>query len=266
MLSPIARNSFRSRHPEIIKVSGAKGTAAFFTGCMINYIYPQVGDAVVKLLTSNKFNVIIPAGQHCCGTPAYTSGDVDTAVELSKAVVDTFAGLKVDAVVTACGSCGLALTKDYAEILKDLPKYQEKALDLSTKIYDITKFLSNIGFGQEGAVEELPKKVTYHESCHLTRGLGIKGEPRQLIRTVPGVQLVEMKNPGRCCGCAGSFSLSHYDLTMKINKYKVSDIVSTNADILVTGCPACMMQIKDGLVQEGRKIQVMHTAELLALS
>lgn len=263
VLSPLASKNFTSRSPEKIVVPEAKKTVAFFTGCMINYVNPEIGDAVVKLLKNNGTSIIIPKNQHCCGTPAYVNGDLSTAKELAKAVVNTLSNFKVDNIITACGSCGLALRKEYLEILQDEPEYLQKAETIAAKTLDVTEYLAQTGL--QGKLQKVDEVVTYHESCHLGRGLKVRRQPRELIKSVPGVELIEMKEPGRCCGAAGSFSLSHYDLSMKINKHKTDDIVDTGAEALVTGCAACMMHIKDGLSQrDNSQIKVMHTAELLA--
>jgi len=263
VLTPLAAKNFTGRCPEKVLVPEARKTVAFFTGCMINYVNPEIGDAVVKLLKNNGNNIIIPKGQHCCGTPAYVNGDMATARELARATVNVFSDLKVDAIITACGSCGLALRKEYLEIFHDEPEYLKKAEKIAAKTLDITEYLVQTGL--QGKLSKVDKTVTYHESCHLGRGLKVRKQPRDLLKSVPGIQLKEMQDPGRCCGAAGSFSLSHYDLSMKINKHKTDDIINSGAQVLVTGCAACMMHIKDGLNQNnGSHIKVMHTAELLA--
>lgn len=263
LLSPLAEKTFRNGNREFTATEGAEKTVAFFTGCMINHIYPQIGEGVLKLFKHNNANVLIPKNQHCCGTPAYVNGDIDTAKELARAVIDNFTNDQVDAVITACGSCGVALKKEYLEFFKDEPAYLEKAKALSEKTYDIAEYLSINGL--MGNLHEIRQTVTYHESCHLGRGLKVKKQPRELLKAIPGLELREMKEPGRCCGAAGSFSLSHYDLSMRINSHKVKDIAQTNAHILVTGCAACMMHIKDGLHQNNKEgIKVMHTVEVLA--
>ena len=263
VLTPLAAKNFTNRSSEKNKALNEEKTVAFFTGCMINYVNPEIGDAVLKLLQNNGSTVVVPKNQHCCGTPAYVNGDLSTAKELAKATVDTFCDLKVDAIITACGSCGLALRNEYFEILSDEPGYQDKVNKIAKKTMDIAEYLAQKGL--RGELKQVKKVVTYHESCHLGRGLKIKKQPRDLMKSVPGVDLKEIKDPGRCCGAAGSFSLSHYDLSMKINKYKTDDIVNTGAQVIVTGCAACMMHIKDGLNQsDNSQIKVMHTAELLA--
>jgi glycolate oxidase iron-sulfur subunit len=109
-------------------------------------------------------------------------------------------------------------------------------------------------------------RVTYHEPCHLGRGLGVTKEPLEIIRTIPGLDFVPLREPERCCGNAGSFSFTHYDISYNILKHKLADISGTGADAVVTGCSACRMQLEDGFAQEGLGKRVFHTAELLAMS
>jgi glycolate oxidase iron-sulfur subunit len=262
LVSPVAAKPFRAGVPQRVDAPGARGTVAFFTGCMINYVYPRIGEAVVDVLTRNGFSVVIPAGQHCCGMPVYVNGDVATAVELARATADTFAGLEVDAVITACGSCGGALRKEYGALLADEPGYAGKAAALAARTKDFAEFLAEAGL--TAPMRGLAATATYHDSCHLNRSQGVRRQPRQLLAAVPGLDFREMKAPARCCGAAGSFSLSHYELSRKINDHKVDDIAASGAEIVATGCPMCMMHIRDGLNQRGMGGEVLHTAELLA--
>jgi len=165
-------------------------------------------------------------------------------------------------VITGCGSCGAALRKEYAALLADEPGYAEKVAKLAAKTKDFAEFLAETGLTAE--MKGLANTVTYHDSCHLARSQGVRRQPRQLIAGVPGLTFKELKAPARCCGAAGSFSLSHYELSRKINDHKVDDIAASGADLVVTGCPMCMMHIRDGMNQRGVDGEVLHTAELLA--
>ena len=262
LVASLATLPFRSRHPQVVKAPGATRKVAFFTGCMVNYLYPEIGDAVLTVLGHNGVTVTIPPTQHCCGTPAYYSGDVATAMELAKATVDTFAGLNVDAVVTACGSCGATLRNEYPELLKDEPSYAERSCALARKTIDFTELLADHGL--QGKLAPVQRTVTYHDSCHLARGQKVKQQPRSLITSIPGVSLKEMQQPAACCGGAGSFSLQHYDLSLKISRHKVDSILATQADTLAIGCPMCIMHMRDSFNQNGVTTKVVHTAELLA--
>ncbi len=265
LLSPLAAKSFKAMYPVVIKVPAAKLRVAFFTGCMINYIYTDTGRAVINVLKRIGVEVVIPALQNCCGTPVRINGDYETAKAMARANIDAFLKEEVDAVVVACGTCGLSLKEEYAELLEDDPVYAEKAKHLGSMIKDFAELVVSLD-GFEDKMGPLPLKVTYHDPCHLVRGLRVKEQPRQIIRSIPGVDFKEMSKPDTCCGSAGSFSLYHYELSTKINDHKVEDVNQTGAEVLVTGCSACRMHIADGLNRQGVSVKVMHTAQLLEMA
>ncbi|ODA40806.1 (Fe-S)-binding protein [Desulfosporosinus sp. BG] len=265
LLSPLAPKSFRSGCPQVIKVPGAKLRVAFFTGCMINYIYTDIGNAVLNVLKHNGVEVVIPSLQNCCGTPVRINGDYESAKEMAKANIDVFWNEEVDLIVVACGTCGLALKEEYAELLEDDPIYAEKAKKLGALVKDFTELVVSLeGFADR--IGHLPMKVTYHDPCHLVRGLKVKEQPRQIIKSIPGVIFNEMQKSDTCCGSGGSFSLAHYELSTKINDHKVDDIKQTGAEVLVTGCSACRMHIADGLHRQNVAVKVIHTAQLLEMA
>ncbi|MDR3601092.1 MAG: (Fe-S)-binding protein [Desulfosporosinus sp.] len=265
LLAPLAPKSFRSLYPDVIKVPDAKLRVAFFTGCMINYIYTDTGKAVINVLKRNGVEVVIPALQNCCGTPVRINGDYEAAKQMAKANIDVLLKEKVDGIVVACGTCGLALKEEYAELLEDDPIYAEKAKQIGAMVKDFTELVVSLA-GFEDKLGNLPIKVTYHDPCHLVRGLKVKAQPRQIIQCIPGVVFTEMKNSDTCCGSGGSFSLAHYELSTKINDHKVADIKQTGAEVLVTGCSACRMHIADGLNRQNVQVKVMHTAQLLEMA
>jgi len=184
---------------------------------------------------------------------------------MARANIDVFLKEEVDAVVVACGTCGLSLKEEYAELLEDDPIYFERAKKLGAMVKDFTELVVSLE-GYEDPVGRLPMKVTYHDPCHLVRGLKVKEQPRQIIRSIPGVVFEEMKQPDTCCGSGGSFSLYHYELSTQINDHKVETIHQTGAEVLVTGCSACRMHIADGLNRQGVTVKVMHTAQLLEMA
>lgn len=265
LLSPLASKSFRSMYPEVIKVKDAKMRVAFFTGCMINYMYTDTGTAVINVLKRNGIEVVIPSLQNCCGTPVRINGDYETAKEMARANIDVFLKENVDAIVVACGTCGLSLKEEYAELLSDDPIYYEKAQRLGTKVKDFTELVVSLSSFKD-YIGSLPLQVTYHDPCHLVRGLKVKDQPREIINSIPGIDFKEMNKPDTCCGSGGSFSLYHYDLSTKINDRKIDDIRQTGAEVLVTGCGACRMHISDGLNRQNIQVKVMHTAQLLEMA
>ncbi|MDQ7096796.1 (Fe-S)-binding protein [Desulfosporosinus sp. PR] len=262
----LAKHPLRSELPEVIQVKNPKMRVAFFTGCMINYFYTDIGKAVVDVLTENDIEVIIPRGQGCCGIPASVNGDVVSARALARRNLRAFEKKGADALVVACSSGGTAWKHVFQELLENDPEFSALAKKWSEKSYDISEFLIHkVPFKKEG-LGRVNRKVTYHDPCHLNRGQGINKEPREILKSIPGVELIEMKEPGRCCGMAGSFSLVHPDLSVQISDRKTADIAQTKTDTVATGCPACRLQLQSGVENAGLQEQVMHTVQILAES
>ena len=266
VIPPLSPQTFRDGMKEAVTVPGAKGKAAFFTGCLANYVYPSTGRAVVEVLNKSGVSVLIPGEQHCCGAPLAINGIMDTAEQMARSHVDLFSGLKVDAVVVACGTCGESFKKKYVNLLNGTPGYAKKARELAAKTYDIAEFVRNVAPYDRQLLKEVNMKVTYHEPCHLGRGLGVTGEPLEIIGAVPGLDFVPLQEPDRCCGNAGTFNFTHYDVSYNILKHKLADIAGTGAEAVVTGCSACRMQLEEGIAREGLGKKVLHTTELLAMS
>jgi len=267
----LASKSLREELPEINSVTRPKMRVAFFTGCTINYCYTSIGKAVVNVLNKNGIEVIIPAKQHCCGTPIYTSGDINTARKIAKYNIDILYnilyGLKVNAIITSCATCGVALKNDYVKLLiDDKQGYEGKAHEISEKVYDIAQFLVDVINFKEVEMSPVNSRVTYHDPCHLNRGMGVNKQPREILKSIPGVEFVEMKDAGCCCGGAGSFSLMHYDLSMAVHRNKIENIRATHTDTVVTGCPSCRMQLEEGINRFILPNEVLHTVEILNMA
>lgn len=257
-LPVFAMRSFLDRVPETISPPERKYRVAYFVGCSANLLMPEVGEAVVGLLNRLGVEVVVPRDQMCCGTPVFNSGDFDGARYLARKNVSTFGRLDVDAIITSCPSCGLALRSEWQHVLElALPE------GFAGKVYDFTEFLTDcLG------VTELPtrtaggSRITYHDPCHLMRGLRVKKQPRQLLASA-GLELVELAELDKCCGGGGTFNLYHPDLARKVGKRKVDSVISTGAETVVTGCISCMMQIHEMLTLAGAPQRVEHTACVL---
>lgn len=261
IIPPLAATPLRSRLPETSKVASPKARVAFYTGCMLNYVYPESGEAIVKILKAHDVEVVIPARQSCCGTPAFTSGDYQVGRYLAEENVKVLAAGGYDAIITGCASCGAALKHEYGAIIED-PAVKTAWEALAAKVKDITQFVAEVGIKQD--LREVKAKVTYHDPCHLVRGMGVTKEPRQLLKAIPGVEYAEMKDAAKCCGAGGTFSMAYYDIARTINDWKLDNAEKTGAGILATGCSACRMHITDGLGQRGSGMRVLHTAEIIA--
>ena len=232
---------------------GGRPCVGLFLGCLTNYAYPQIAAALIEVFDRAGYDVVIPDEQVCCGTPVVCFGDTPAARRLAQINVDAFRDC--DAVVTACASCGRTLKSDYEELMG------EEGQALSDRTFMATELLA-----KEGLVERLGRdgaeKVTYHDPCHMNWGQGITQPPRDTIAAV--AQLVEMSEPDRCCGAAGSFSLFHYDIACKIAAHKVESIRASGADVVATSCPGCMLHIADRLDAAGVSVDVKHTLEVAA--
>jgi len=255
----------RERIPEVVKVDAPKVKVAFFTGDSLNYFYPDAGADLIEVLTENGAEVHIPKGQSCCGVPVLVHGDIETVRELARRNIDAIEQCGVDYIVTGCGSCGGAWTHDYRDILAEDPLYGPKAAHWAERTFDVSTLLTKVlGFRKpQGVVNAV---VTYHDSCHLKKTMKVFNEPREILRSIPGVTFKEMSQPDACCGSGGSYVLSHFETSSAIGKRKIDDINKTGASVVSTGCPACMMQLLDNLNRFGNKQSTTHYISLLAES
>lgn len=263
VLPSLADKPLRSEIQEVNKAPNSQRKVAFFAGCVTNYIYTNVGKAVVEVLNHNGVDVIFPMDQHCCGAPATINGDIETGKAMAKSHVDIFSKLDVEAIITICGTCGGTFEEKYVELLADDPVYVEKAKIVASKIRDISEYLVDelkVDFSKLGNV---PITFTYHEPCHIGRGMGLTRQPLEMLTKLPGITYQPMSQPNRCCGGAGSFSLTNYDVSYQILQKKVADIETTNTNVVVTGCGSCRMQIEDGLAQGNLPHKVMHVIEVV---
>jgi glycolate oxidase iron-sulfur subunit len=259
----IASRPFQSRHPEIIPGEPGRPRVVYFVGCMTNFIYPEIGEAAVALLKSLGCTIIIPKNQHCCGFPALSGGDLDTFRELAERNLAALENHQADYIMTACASCGGAFHRMYPRVLGErFPDLADRFQALSEKAVDASVLLQKLGLNPDQGSSPL-HEITYHDPCHL-RSRGIVRQPRELLRAVPGLSLVEMKNADSCCGLGGTFTIHHYGISLEINTQKTAAIKSAGVQTVVTGCPGCMLQLSDGLQQAGSRARVLHTLEVLA--
>lgn len=255
ILPRIPGKTLRSGLKELTPARGKrKGRVGYFLGCMNNVLYPPVGKATINILSEAGYDIVVPRSSGCCGMPHRAYGDPSTVREQAEKNVEAFLKAGVDVVITDCATCGSTLKK-YDELLGRnwLP------------VLDISQFLLDQG-GLGLASSKPGLRITYHDPCHLVRGQSVMEAPRKLLRSIEGAEFVEMVDAAVCCGGAGSFSLLHYDLSMKILDRKISNVIATGANVVATGCPACKIQLEHGLRLAGEKVKVVHPVELLALS
>ena len=262
----LAKEAFHSKVASLDSPAGKSGLrVAFFPGCVSDKLFPGVAEATVKALEAHGVGIFMPEGQSCCGVPALASGDRASYDKLVRQNLDKFAKGGFDYLVTPCATC-TATIKEFWPKMADKYSYSEQKTieDLSEKTMDITQFLVDVLKVELPAPTPGGRRVTYHDSCHMKKSLGVVEQPRKMLRALPGFELAEMPESDRCCGSGGSFTLAHYDLSKQIGQRKRDNIVSVNPDMVAVGCPACMMQIMDMLSRNGDNIPVKHVIELYA--
>ena len=233
---------------------------ALLTGCVMPHLYPRTHEATVRVLARHGVEVIDVPRQRCCGALNIHAGDRVTGRNLARRNIDAFLDADVDAVIVNSAGCGATL-KEYGELMEQDPAYAGKAKEFAESTVDVTEFLA--GLGVEPPKSAFNVHVTYQDSCHLVHGQKIRSAPREVLRSIPGLELVEMNTPDRCCGSAGIYSFAQREMSMKLLDDKMRDVASTLAPVIATANPGCMMQLEAGLRRHGLDGRVVHVVELL---
>ncbi len=252
---------FDESHPEIISPKEKpKYRVGFLSGCIMNVAYTGVHDDTVQVLLHNNCEVVIPKNQECCGSLQAHNGDIETARRLAKHNIDVFLQYDLDAIVMNSAGCG-ALMKEYGHYLEHDAEYAEKAKLFSSKVKDLTEFLFSIEYIKPE--QEFLHRVAYHDACHLIHAQKISAEPRALLKSIPGIDLVELHEASWCCGSAGIYNVTHYEDSMKLLERKMSNVKETKAEYIVAGNPGCMGQMEYGCSLFNVKTEIVHFATLL---
>lgn len=249
----VEQNGIRLLRFEPEHATGPK--VLYFIGCGINYQLPRVGEAAIRMLALAGCQITV-APNNCCGLPPWSYGDMDAAKQLARQNVDLLSGLDFDVMVSECGSCS-GFLKGYSKLLPESPR----ARSLADRARDIVELLAELTLPKPAATGTT---VTYHDPCHLGRLQGITEAPRKLLVDAGGFKLVEMVEANWCCGGAGSYNLTHPEMSREILARKMRRIADTNAEIVSTACPACLIQIGSGIRSSDVQRPVRHVVELLA--
>ncbi len=262
LLPPVPLIPLRRRIKTITPPKGQlKRRVGFFLGCVDNLVFDSAALATISVLNENSCEVITPKKTECCGMPCLGYGELEQAKKLAKHNIDVFEGTRIEVIITDCATCGSFL-KGYGNLLKDDPAYAERALAFSQKIQDISEFLAQT-ISPKQNLHEVRGKVTYHDSCHLLWAQKVSHQPRQILNMIPGLEFIEMKEANTCCGGAGSYNLTHYEISMDILDRKMTNIAATGADFIAAGCPGCRLQLSLGVKRRGLNARVVHPIELL---
>jgi iron-sulfur cluster protein len=262
-LPAIADIPFRDRVGTLPRPDRATGRVAIFSGCLIDFVYPGIGESVAKVLAALGFEIVHPEQQTCCGYPAKQAGLTNIFAELARQNIAAFAGIDAGHILTACPTCAEALKFLYPELLAGDPVWSNRARELAERVTDFSSFVHAHREKLTPLLVPLQQKVTYHDSCHLKRYLRVTAEPRQLLKDA-GADLVEMNRSDVCCGFGGSYTIKFPELSKSVLNRKLESALDTGAEVVALDCPGCRMQIGGGLDHQNPRVQVMHTAEILA--
>lgn len=235
---------------------------SLFVTCICDMFTPKVGQHTVEILEKVGCKVDFPEAQICCGQPAYNSGYVKESKRAMQQLIRAFE--KSEYVVGPSGSC-IGMLKQYPDIFKGDPKWEEEAIALANKSYEISEFLVDV-LKVIDVGSNFKGRVTYHRSCHMSRILGVKDAPIKLLKNIAGVELVELPQAEDCCGFGGTFSVKYDSISAEMVKAKTKHIASTKVDYLIGSDLACLMNIGGRLRREGQEIEVLHITEVLNAS
>lgn len=265
IFTPPANNKLKS-------FTTKKHRVALFSGCIMSLAFARVNEATARVLAYNGCDVVVPETQICCGALNVHNGDRDYGKEMAKRNIVAFEQAEIeaplDAIIINAAGCG-AMLKEYGELLHAEPEWAERAGKFSRKVKDFSEFLASIELNTQ--LGPLNKKVTYQDACHLLHAQRIQKPPRTLLKAIPNLEFIEMKDSDKCCGSAGIYNITQHDMSMQILDHKMENVAATNAEIVVTANPGCHAQIQYGVgrcqLNEHRPsdhpVQVLHLAEIL---
>jgi glycolate oxidase iron-sulfur subunit len=237
-----------------------RARVALFAGCVAQVSFGQVNEATIRVLTANGCEVIVPEGQLCCGALAAHAGIRDTARDLARKNLVAFLRDECDAIITNAAGCGSTL-KEYDHLFTPAEPEHARACSFRSKVRDVTEFLAELGLS--APLQPLPVRVTYQDSCHLLHGQKVRDAPRQLLRSIPGLDFVELPYSEICCGSAGVYNVTQTKASLDLLAEKMQYTAATQAHIIVTANPGCLLQLRAGAEMHHTGQDVLHIVELL---
>jgi len=255
LLPQVPPRRARASLPEHVPAEGARrGRVAFFSGCVMSELFAETNAATVRVLAREGFDVWVPRGQGCCGALQAHAGDAPTAHALARHNLAAFDLTSVDAIVTNSAGCGAAL-RDAGDWLPG------EGAPFAAKIRDVCEWLDLAGL--RAPMGELAARVCYDDPCHLVHGQRVSAAPRRLLAAVPGLRLVPHENPGACCGAAGTYNLTQPAMSRAVLERKIATLAAADPDLVASGNPGCLMQLRAGLARAGLRARAVHPIEIL---
>jgi glycolate oxidase iron-sulfur subunit len=237
-----------------------RARVALLAGCAQRVLDPDINTATIEVLARNGVEVVVPAGQGCCGGLAWHTGDLPAAQAFARRNLDAFPS-DVDAILTNAAGCGSAM-HEYHLVLRGTAD-EERAEAFRKRVVDVSVFLERLGLRELPTGLGEPRKIAYHDACHLAHAQGVTREPRELLRRIPGVVLCELANANICCGSAGTYNLDQPEIAASLGEKKARAVIATGADVVASGNIGCLTQLRAHLAKLGSPIQVRHTMQVL---
>jgi glycolate oxidase iron-sulfur subunit len=259
-LAPRMPDAFFEPKQRRLEAENALGTAFVHVGCVMQFAFPQVHDATIRMLMRARLSVVVPNDQGCCGAIGVHAGEMEFGRELAKRNIAVFERSEADVYVVDAAGCGSAL-KEYGTLLADDPKWADRAQRFSQRVRDICEVLDASDL--DAKMGPLDVTVTYQEACHLVHAQRVSAAPRRLLARIPGLQLIEMNESALCCGSAGIYNLTRPHMSAKLRARKSANIEATGAVMVATANPGCAIQVAAGLREAGYSAGVRHVVELL---
>lgn len=232
-----------------------------FIQCLVDAVWPHVGDAMVTVLERLGLSLDCPGDHTCCGQPAFNSGYTREARTAARRFIEIFE--PAGAIVSPSGSCVHMVRHHYPELFADEPEWRRRAQAVGARTFEFTEYLADV-LQVDDVGARYAGRVTYHDSCHLLRGIGVKEQPRRLLRRVSGLELIEMKDSDYCCGFGGAFAVKYPDISGAMVYDKVDKILATGADTVVGCDTGCLLNIAGAAGRRGLNLKTLHIAEVLA--
>lgn len=240
-----------NKNVQVYKNRKKIGRIAIFAGCSVNYFYPDLGHALSRILLKRGYEVVVFKGESCCGAPLRSMGLEQEARSVAGKNIEHFNRVHAEAIVSMCPTCTMVIKDQY-------PVLTDKTI---RNIMDLNEFFTKYDIASKLEID--PSVFTYHDPCHLSHGLGIRDEPRKILKEIKGVELREMKHADECCGFAGLFSFQYRDMAEHIGQKKFDNIAGTAADTVVTSCPGCIMQIEAIKRSRQGTFSIKHIVEVI---
>jgi glycolate oxidase iron-sulfur subunit len=262
LLPPIPAATQRRPVPEETAPVGVEqGRVALLTGCIVPAVLPEVNHATVQVLAANGYRVYAPAAQRCCGALLAHAGELDSARQLARYNIAVFEATGAEWVVVNSAGCG-AVMKDYGHLLQDDATFAARARAFSSRVRDVSEVLTAAPL--RAPLHPVPLRVAYDDPCHLVHGQKIRQQPRALLRQIPALQLLEVPESDWCCGSAGVYNLLHPETAQALLDRKMAHLASVQPQLIVTGNPGCILQLRQGVAQHGLAAEVLHPIAVLA--